>query len=103
MKKPHNLHLKKTYALTTALSIIAIIIASIAQIFQTVYLRGYPYLNPFIIHLLAFFGGTFLIFEGIYRIHQHKRESMKRQLTRSIRIALGFAIITIHIVQITFK
>ena len=41
--------------------------------------------------------------EGIYRIVEHKFANLKKQLTRIIRIAFGFGILTVHIIQLTHK
>ncbi|MEK6906719.1 MAG: hypothetical protein AABW81_03790, partial [Nanoarchaeota archaeon] len=61
------------------------------------------YLDPVVIDILAFSGGLFLIADGIYRIWEHKDASLKKQITRSIRVALGFTIVTLHIMQFVHK
>lgn len=61
------------------------------------------YLDPVLIDLLAFLFAIFLIIEGIARIIEHHQASLRRQLTRSIRIAIGISIVTIHIMQFIHK
>ena len=61
------------------------------------------YLDPAVIDILAFSGALFLIAEGIYRIWEHKDANLKKQITRSIRIALGFAILILHVMQVIYK
>ncbi len=61
------------------------------------------YLDPIVIDLLAFALSAFLIIEGAYRIWEHKNNSYKKQVTRSIRIAFGFGILTTHIIQSLYK
>jgi len=65
--------------------------------------NGCSYLDPVTIDLLAFLIAIFLIIEGIYRISEHKNMLYRHQLTRSIRIAIGCAIIAIHILQVVHK
>jgi len=45
----------------------------------------------------------FLVGEGVYRIYEHKNYSLPRQATRSMRIAFGMAIITLHFMQFLYK
>ena len=52
------------------------------------------YLDPITIDILAFFVAIFLIVEGYHRINEHKNMSFKNQFTRSIRVVIGFAILT---------
>ncbi len=61
------------------------------------------YLDPLLIDVLAFLAGIFLIIEGFYRILEHKKDSLSKQFTRTLRIALGCAIITLHIMQAMHK
>ena len=61
------------------------------------------YLDPVTIDFLAFGVGIFLFFEGIYRISEHKNMGMKRQFTRIIRVGIGCAIITLHVLQFLHK
>ncbi len=61
------------------------------------------YLDPISIDILAFIAGIFLIVEGFYSIYNNKNLGLKRQLHRIIRIALGFAILTLHLIQFMHK
>jgi len=46
---------------------------------------------------------NFLIVEGSYRIYEHVDFPLKKQFTRSIRIAFGFGILTLHVIQFFYK
>ncbi len=61
------------------------------------------YLDPIIVDILAFSAGLFLVIDGIHRIWEHKDARLKNQITRSIRVALGCAILTLHIMQFIHK
>ena len=61
------------------------------------------YIDPITIDLIAFLAASFLFFEGIYRIIEHREDSVNRQLTRVIRIASGFAIMVIHFIYFIYK
>ena len=61
------------------------------------------YLDPITIDMLAFLVALFLIVEGFYKIFQNKNAKFQKQFTRSIRIGMGFAILTIHIMQFIHK
>jgi len=61
------------------------------------------YLDPVTIDILAFLAGVFLIIEGFYRIWEHKKDPLQKQFTRTLRIAFGCAIITLHIMQVLHK
>lgn len=64
---------------------------------------GCSYLDPIYIDLLAFTVGLFLIGDGFYRIYEHKNDRYLRQFTRSIRVAIGFGLLTLHIMQFIYK
>lgn len=61
------------------------------------------YLDPFLVDILAFAVAIFLVIEGIVRIVVNKDAELKSQATRSLRMAVGFAIITIHSIQVFYK
>lgn len=61
------------------------------------------YFDPITIDLLAFLISFFFIFEGIYRILEHRNDRYRKQFTRSLRIAFGVGILTTHIIQALFK
>ncbi len=104
MKKKEMKTYTKTKLFTAGLCLIVIIIALIIQLKgQSFAQGGCSYLDPIIIDLLAFAVAIFLVIEGIYRLNEHKNMGLKGQLTRSIRIAVGCAIITIHVLQFFAK
>ena len=65
--------------------------------------KGCSYLDPILIDILAFCVALFLVIEGIYSIFKHKGEPLKSQITRSVRIAIGFTILTLHTMQFIHK
>lgn len=102
--KNTNNNSKKTLITTIIVSLITIITASLIQLYgQTKLINKCSYLDPIIIDLLAFTAALFLIIEGFARIIEHPHASVKRQFTRIIRIASGFAILTLHIIQFIHK
>ncbi len=94
----------KTMIFTIGLSGLTILIAIFVQLFgQSKVTLVCSYLDPILIDVLAFSAAIFLVVEGIYRIIEHKDAQLKRQFTRSIRIAFGCAIITLHVIQFFYK
>ena len=85
------------------LSLFGIVSSIYVQLNADVVENSCSYFDPITVDLLAFLLSIFLIFEGSYRIYEHKNISLKKQLTRSIRISFGFAILTIHIIQVLYK
>lgn len=61
------------------------------------------YLDPISVDILAFLVGLFLVFEGMYKMYNEKYAPLKKQLTRSLRVAFGCAILTLHILQFMHK
>jgi len=96
-------NLVKTLIFTAILSLISISVTLYVQISGQSSVSACSYLDPFTIDILAFSVGLFLVIEGFVRIIEHPSASLKRQLTRQIRIALGLAIVTIHIIQFIHK
>jgi hypothetical protein len=96
-----NLH--KTLFFTLGLVLVAIFFTYFIQSTQQNSVNGCSYLDPFIIDILAFSFAAFLVIEGLVRIIEHSNASLMGQLTRSMRIAIGAAIITIHIMQFMHK
>lgn len=94
----------KTIIFTLILSFITSLIAFIVQIKSQSKVEVLcSYIDPVLIDVLAFSGALFLISDGIYRIWEHKDANLKKQITRSVRIALGFAILTLHVMQFIHK
>lgn len=98
-----NIH--KTLLFTFALVVFAVSITLYVQLTGENELNSFTcsYLDPITIDLLALIVAVFLIIEGMFRIFEHPQASLKRQFTRPIRIAIGSAIITIHILQFLHK
>ena len=61
------------------------------------------YLDPIAIDILAFIAAFFLVIEGTYKIVQNRDVSWKKQIGRSVRIAFGCSILTLHIMQVMTK
>ena len=88
---------------TFAFCIFVIILALFVQLRGQSFLKGCSYLDPVTIDLLAFGIAVFLVFEGIYRINEHKNMGLKKQFTRIVRVGIGCAIITLHVLQFLYK
>lgn len=89
---------------TLIFCIFIIIIALFVQLKgQNLISQGCSYLDPITIDLLAFGIAVFLVIEGIYRINEHKNMGIKKQFTRIIRVGIGCAIITLHVLQFLHK
>jgi hypothetical protein len=89
---------------TFSFCFLVIILALIVQLKGQSFLSsGCSYLDPITIDLLAFGVAVFLLIEGVYRINEHKNMGVKKQLTRIIRIGIGCAIITLHVLQVLYK
>ena len=94
----------KTKIFTLVLCCVAILISLLVQLSgYNLISEGCSYLDPILIDVLAFSVGIFLVLDGLYRISEHKNMALRNQFTRSIRVAIGFAIITIHIMQFIHK
>lgn len=96
-------NLTKTLLFTLVLCLITVLFTLYVQLKQQSAIHGCSYLDPATIDILALSVAIFLVIEGFIRIIEHPSCSLKRQLTRPIRIAIGFAIITIHILQFLHK
>jgi hypothetical protein len=97
-----NLH--KTLLLTFILGFLAISITSYVQLTgENTIQKGCSYLDPIAIDISAFLIAIFLVIEGSIKIFKNSNDSLKRQLTRPIRIATGCAIITVHTLQVIHK
>jgi heme/copper-type cytochrome/quinol oxidase subunit 4 len=97
-------NLKRTLIFTFIICLIVIVVVTWVQLIgQSKISVGCSYLDPITIDLLAFFAALFLVIEGFARIIEHPNASIKRQLTRIIRIGFGCAITTLHILQFLHK
>jgi hypothetical protein len=97
-------NLKKTLLVASLVSLIVIVLVTYVQLSgQNKIAVGCSYLDPITIDLLAFLAALFLVIEGFARIIEHPHASLIRQTTRIIRIAFGFSILTLHIIQFMHK
>ena len=94
----------KTLIFVLLIAFIAVISAVIIQLNgQSKVSVGCSYLDPIAIDLLAFSAAIFLVSEGVYSILKTKNLPLRSQLARSIRIAFGLSIATLHILQFLHK
>lgn len=97
-------NLKKILIVTSIVSFVVILSSAIIQLIgQNKITFACSYLDPIIIDVLAFSAALFLIIEGFVRIFEHPTANLLKQATRIIRIAFGFAIVTLHVIQILHK
>jgi hypothetical protein len=97
--------LRKALVATGIFSISAIVFAYFVQRKAENNLSGTrcSYLDPISIDILAFTAGIFLICDGLYELLEHKDLSQKARIMVSIRVAFGFAIVTLHTMQFIHK
>jgi len=98
-----NNNLKKTIYALFSISFIAIILGMFIQLDAQSKVNSCSYLDPITIDIIAFLSALFLIVEGLARIYEHPSVTVKRQFTRIIRVAGGFMILIIHIIQFIHK
>jgi hypothetical protein len=98
-----NTNLFQTILVTGLLSLGCIFIAFMVQYQANRSVSSCSYLDPVIIDVLATVFAIFLIIEGLVEIFRYRDYPLFKQLTRSIRVCLGFAILTIHIMQFIHK
>ena len=97
-------NLKKSLIAVAVVCFIVISASAIIQLTgQNKITFACSYLDPIIIDILALSAALFLVIEGFARILEHPKASLSNQVTRIIRIAFGFAILTLHIIQILHK
>lgn len=97
-------NLKKTLIVTSVVCFVIISVSAIIQITgQNKITFACSYLDPIIIDILALSAALFLIIEGFVRIFKHSKATLLSQATRIIRISFGFAIVTLHVIQILHK
>ena len=103
-KKVDYKNLKRTLSFTILLSLIAVSVVVFVQLnAEEDLVISCSYFDPIIIDILAFIVAIFLVIEGFARIIEHPSATLKRQFTRSIRIAIGFTIMSLHIIQYFHK
>ena len=98
-----NRNFHRTLAFLIILSILAIVIAGGIQKNGERNVGSCSYLDPIEVDILAFLVGLFLVIEGFFRFYECKGRSLKKNLTRIMRIMVGFAILTIHTLQFIHK
>jgi len=97
-------NLKKTLIVTSIFCFIVVLSSTIIQLIgQSKITFACSYLDPIIIDILALSAALFLIIEGFVRIFEHPKAALLNQATRIIRIGFGFAIVTLHVIQILHK
>jgi hypothetical protein len=97
-------NLKKTLIAASIVSFVVILSSAIIQLIgQSKITLACSYLDPITIDILALSAALFLIIEGFVKIFHHSKASLLNQATRIIRIAFGFAIVTLHVIQILHK
>jgi len=94
---------RETMFCTLGLSLIAIVVSAWIQTKAENRIDSCSYLDPVIIDFVAFLAGLFLVAEGLIGIFKHKSSSINNQLARIIRVSIGFAILTLHIIQFLHK
>ena|SRR3989344_3385614 len=94
----------KTLVVTGVVSFVVILVAVYVQLTgANAVVLACSYLDPWVIDALAFLAAIFLVIEGYARIVEHSKASLSRQATRIIRVAFGFAILTLHTLQVLHK
>jgi hypothetical protein len=101
MKK--NISLYRTLLVTCLFSLGCIFVAFMIQNQANHSVTSCSYLDPISVDILATIFAFFLISEGLFDIFRCKHYPLKSQLTKSIRVGLGFAILTIHVMQFIHK
>jgi hypothetical protein len=98
-----NSNFSKTLLITCLLSLGSIFAAFKIQSEANLAVGSCSYLDPITVDIWAVVFALFLILEGSWDIFRHKDYPFKSQLTKSIRVSLGFSILTIHIMQFIHK
>jgi len=100
-----NINKTSTFVVINSLTFIsgAILIQARSQSKLAAGSASCSYLDPMAVDVFAFALALFLVIEGVYRIKQNKNDVWQKQITRSMRIAFGCSILTLHIIQISFK
>jgi uncharacterized Tic20 family protein len=97
-------NLKKTLIVASIVCFVVILSSTIIQLIgQSKITLACSYLDPVIIDILALSAALFLIIEGFAKIFSHSKATLLNQVTRIVRIAFGFAIVTLHVIQILHK
>lgn len=92
--RAHIYQMRKEKIILTVTIFIILIITSISFVMSDT--PDKVYLNPYYVDILVFMAGLFLIIEAYVHINK------KRFYMNVMRIAIGTAIVTIHILQFVF-
>jgi hypothetical protein len=95
--------ISKTILFTSGVSVFASLSAYLIQSKANGEVNKCSYLDPVIIDVLAFGAALFLVLEGVWKIWENYEDPWKKQISRSIRVAFGCAIMTLHIMQFLHK
>jgi len=98
-----NTDFARTLLVTCLLSLAGILVAFLLQNKANHSVNSCSYLDPISVDIWAMLLAVFLIGEGLHDIFRSKHQLLKNQLTKSIRVSLGFAILTIHLMQFMHK
>jgi len=98
-----NANLSRVLLATFLLSLGTIFIAYRIQYQSSRLVNSCSYLDPISVDIWATVFAIFLILEGFLDILKYKLYPLKKQFTKSIRVGLGFAILTIHLMQFMHK
>jgi hypothetical protein len=94
----------KTFLFTSFVCITTILLSAFTQIRgQSSLDAPASYLDPILIDLLAFSAAAFLVVEGLTRLAQNRNLPLASQLTRTLRVAIGCGVMTIHVIQFLHK
>lgn len=89
-----------TLAYTWGISVFAIVFSWVMQKSFESDLVKCRYVDPWMIDILAFAAGIYLILDGFAEIKQHKHAVWKNHIGRMVRIGIGFAVITLHLLYV---
>lgn len=91
------------YLITVILSLTLVIAGAIIQLNSELTGVNCSYFDPISIDIAAFLVSFFLIVEGLSKIQLNKDDTLNMHLTRAVRVAIGFSIFALHIVQFSYK
>lgn len=92
-----------SFLLTSVLSAISVFTSYAVQSRANGSVERCSYLDPIAVDILAFGVGVFLVVEGVAQMWVNKNQLLAVQWSRSVRVAIGFAILTLHTMQFLHK
>jgi len=96
-------NVKKIILFALFMSLVFSFTAYLIQINNGINQYSCSYLDPLGIDIFAFLIGVFLIIESAVSILKDRKALFKYNITRCLRMSVGFSIITIHIMQVIHK